>query len=111
MADFTPKPTWIIDPIDGTMNFVHSNPMVSISVALAVNRKIVIGIVSLPLMNQVYSARRDKGAKMNGKPIKVRFKKNVLTKNGPARFMYCQWLENFFKGSSSVTRRGVCCNI
>ena len=71
MADFTNKPTWIIDPIDGTMNFVHSNPMVSISIALAVNRRIVIGIISMPVFNKIYSARKGLGAKMNGKDIKV----------------------------------------
>lgn len=71
MADFTNSPTWIIDPVDGTMNFVHSNPMVSISVALAVNRKIMIGVVDLPVLNQTYTARRGKGAQMNGETIKV----------------------------------------
>lgn len=43
--DFTDDPTWIIDPIDGTMNFVHSNPMCCISVGLVINRIPVLGKV------------------------------------------------------------------
>ena len=43
--DFTEDPTWIIDPIDGTMNFVHNNPMFSISVGLIINRSPVLGKV------------------------------------------------------------------
>lgn len=42
---FTEEPTWIIDPIDGTMNFVHNNPMFSISVGLIINRTPVLGKV------------------------------------------------------------------
>ena len=41
IENFTNQPTWIIDPIDGTMNFVHGNPLVCTSVGLAVNRRIV----------------------------------------------------------------------
>ena len=53
------------------MNFVHSNQNVCISVALAVNRKVEIGIVYLPILGQLYTARKGKGAFMNGKAIKV----------------------------------------
>ena len=68
---FTNKPTWIIDPIDGTMNFVHSNPNVSISVGMTVNRKPVLGIVYLPAYDQMYSALKGAGATLNGRSIKV----------------------------------------
>lgn len=61
----------IQDPIDGTMNFVHSNPMVSISVGLAVERRMQVAIVYLPVLDQMYTAVRGKGACMNGKPVKV----------------------------------------
>lgn len=71
IAEFTNDPTWIIDPIDGTMNFVHSHPMVSISVGFAINKRIQIGIVFAPVLDQMYTAIKGKGAKLNGKPIKV----------------------------------------
>lgn len=75
---FSNKPTWIIDPIDGTMNFVHSNPNVSVSVALAVNRRVEIGIISLPATQQLYTARKGQGAQFNGSPVKVRATRLVL---------------------------------
>lgn len=71
IPSFSAKPTWIIDPIDGTMNFVHSNPLVTISVALAINRKLVMGIIAAPCIGKVYTAIKGQGAKLNGKPITV----------------------------------------
>jgi len=71
VSSFSEKPTWIIDPIDGTMNFVHSNPLVTISVALAINRRLVLGIISAPCIGKLYAARKNHGATLNGKPIKV----------------------------------------
>ena len=67
----TDDPTWIIDPIDGTMNFVHANPLISISVALTVNKQLKIGIIYLPALDMMYTARRGLGAKLNGKKISV----------------------------------------
>ena len=68
---FTDNPTWIIDPIDGTMNFVHSNPLVTISVALAINKKIVLGIVSAPCIGKTFTAIKGQGCKLNGQNVKV----------------------------------------
>ncbi|XP_033228032.1 inositol monophosphatase 1-like isoform X2 [Belonocnema kinseyi] len=69
LPELTDTPTWIIDPIDGTTNFVHSFPHTCISVALAVNKKLEIGIVYNPLLEQLFTARRDRGAFLNGKRI------------------------------------------
>jgi len=63
-------PTWLIDPIDGTTNFVHSFPHTCISIALAVNKELEIGIVYNPILEQLFTARRGHGAFLNGKPIK-----------------------------------------
>ncbi|XP_034171123.1 uncharacterized protein LOC117600170 [Osmia lignaria lignaria] len=65
------EPTWIIDPIDGTTNFVHRFPHTCISLALLINKKIEIGMVYNPLMRQFFSAKRQKGAFLNGHPIKT----------------------------------------
>ncbi|XP_023321544.1 inositol monophosphatase 1 [Eurytemora carolleeae] len=64
-------PTWIIDPIDGTMNFVHSNPLVCTSIGLTVNKKLMIGVVNCPLIGKLYSAVRGEGAYCNGNRIRV----------------------------------------
>ena len=44
ITSYSSAPTWIIDPIDGTMNFVHSNPIVCTSVGLTINKKLVAGL-------------------------------------------------------------------
>ncbi|XP_072398709.1 inositol monophosphatase 2-like [Diabrotica undecimpunctata] len=67
----TDAPTWIVDPIDGTMNFVHSFPHSCISIAVFVNKEPEIGIIYNPHLEQFFSARRGKGAFLNGKPISV----------------------------------------
>ena len=60
------KPTFIVDPIDGTTNFVHSHPYVSISLGLAVDRIPVVGVVYNPYTKTLYTAVKDQGAFLNG---------------------------------------------
>ncbi|KAL6429552.1 hypothetical protein ACFW04_007480 [Cataglyphis niger] len=71
LPQLTDDPTWIIDPIDGTTNFVHRFPHTCISLALLVNKKAEIGIIYNPLMRQFFFARKHCGAFLNGKPIKT----------------------------------------
>ncbi|WP_419779602.1 inositol monophosphatase family protein [Maridesulfovibrio sp.] len=63
--------TWIIDPLDGTTNFAHGLPMVATSVALWDKGQVVLGIVNLPIMNEVFTALRGGGAFKNGDSIHV----------------------------------------
>ncbi|XP_063986994.1 inositol monophosphatase 1-like [Diachasmimorpha longicaudata] len=70
-AQLTDAPTWVIDPIDGTMNFVHGLPHTCISVALLVDKVTEMGFVYNPVIEQLFTARRGQGAFLNGKPIKV----------------------------------------
>uniref|UniRef100_U5EW60 Inositol-1-monophosphatase n=1 Tax=Corethrella appendiculata TaxID=1370023 RepID=U5EW60_9DIPT len=70
-AELTDAPTWIIDPVDGTMNFVHSFPHSCVSIGLLVNKIAEIGIVFNPVMKQKFTARRGQGAFLNGNPIRV----------------------------------------
>lgn len=70
-ADLTDLPTWIIDPVDGTMNFVHSFPHSCISVALLVNKTPQIGIIYNPHLNQKFTAIKGEGAFLNGRKIEV----------------------------------------
>ncbi|XP_076633625.1 uncharacterized protein LOC143347888 [Colletes latitarsis] len=69
LPELSDEPTWIIDPIDGTTNFVHSFPFTCISIALAVKKELEIGIVYNPVLEQLFTARRGRGAFLNGKPI------------------------------------------
>lgn len=64
-------PLWIIDPIDGTMNFLRGVPYWSVAVALMVDRKLMMGITYDPIHDELFTARRGGGAFRNGQPIKV----------------------------------------
>jgi len=64
-------PTWIIDPLDGTTNFVHGYPLVTVSIGLAVNKECVVGVIYNPLMGELISAVRGRGAHLNGKRVQV----------------------------------------
>ncbi|MES2803709.1 MAG: inositol monophosphatase family protein [Bdellovibrionota bacterium] len=56
------RPRWILDPLDGTTNFVHKFPIFCISLALEVNGEIEIGIVDMPMLNQTFTSIRGQGA-------------------------------------------------
>ncbi len=63
--------TWIIDPIDGTTNFIHGNPQYCVSIAIKHDDKITHCIVFDPHRNDLYSAEMGKGAYLNDKRIRV----------------------------------------
>ena len=65
------EPTWIVDPVDGTLNLVHGFPYISVSLALAVGRKVVAGVVCDPLRDELFSAAGGDGAACNGSRISV----------------------------------------
>jgi myo-inositol-1(or 4)-monophosphatase len=62
---------WIVDPLDGTVNFAHQIPIFCISIALAVQDTIVLGIILDPVNDELYSAVSGQGAQLNGSPIQV----------------------------------------
>lgn len=70
-SELTDDPTWVIDPVDGTMNFVHGLPLVAISIGLLIEKKAVLGIIYNPLLEQMFTAKLGQGAFMNGKAIRV----------------------------------------
>ena len=65
------KPTWILDPVDGTLNLIHGFRHSAISLALSVQKEVVLGIVYNPFSNEMFTAVRGKGAFLNGSPIHV----------------------------------------
>lgn len=69
---------WIIDPIDGTVNYAHGIPICCVSIGLEQNGKIILGAVYNPLLNEFFFAERDKGATLNGEPIRVSEKTTVM---------------------------------
>ena len=69
------KFTWIIDPIDGTTNFVSGIPNFAVSIALAKNNSVVMGVVYNPYTEDMYIAEKGKGSYLNNKRLKVSTKK------------------------------------
>lgn len=65
------KPRWILDPLDGTTNYIHQFPIYCISLGLELNGEIVLGIIDVPALNETYVAVKGAGAYVNGQPIKV----------------------------------------
>jgi myo-inositol-1(or 4)-monophosphatase len=64
-------PLWIVDPIDGTVNFHHGMPLWCSSVAVRVGRSVVAGAVYAPVLRELYTATAEGPALLNGDPIRV----------------------------------------
>ena len=60
---------WIVDPLDGTTNFAHGHPVFAVSIALEVERQVVVGVVFDPLRDELFAALAGGGATLNGAPI------------------------------------------
>ena len=71
------KNIWIIDPIDGTLNFMHGLPYFSISIAVKSNDKIIAGIIYNPVQNEFYWAEEGIGAFLNDQRLRVSARKNL----------------------------------
>ncbi len=69
--------TWIIDPIDGTINFLHGIPHFAISIALKCDNEIISGLIFDPIKNEMFFAEKENGAFFNNHRVRVS-KKNQL---------------------------------
>lgn len=69
--------TWVIDPLDGTTNFTHNFPMVSISIGLLYKGIPVVGVIYNPILNEMFEAAKGCGAYFNSKPISISKTKEI----------------------------------
>ncbi|XP_066434553.1 inositol monophosphatase 1 [Eleutherodactylus coqui] len=76
-STLTENPTWIIDPIDGTTNFVHRFPFVAVSIGFAVNKQVEFGVVYSCVEDKMYTGRKGKGAYCNGQKLQVSGQKDI----------------------------------
>ena len=60
---------WLVDPLDGTANFLHGFPVVGVSIGLVADGRPVVGVVHAPMLGDTYTAREGGGAFRNGEPI------------------------------------------
>ena len=81
------KNTWIIDPIDGTVNFLHGIPHFAISIALKSNGEIVSGLIFDPIKDEIFFAEKDNGAYFNNHRVRV-------SKEQYKRMFICYWWKN-----------------
>ena len=71
------KNTWVIDPIDGTVNFLHGIPHFATSIALKHENQIISGLIFDPIKDEMFYAEKNNGAYLNNKRIKVSKKNNI----------------------------------
>jgi myo-inositol-1(or 4)-monophosphatase len=65
------KYLWIVDPLDGTVNFAHRIPIFCVSIAVETKGKVVCGVIFHPITHELFAAEAGKGAFLNGEPIRV----------------------------------------
>lgn len=63
-------PLWIVDPIDGTVNYAYGHPQVAVSIAFAERGQVQAGVVHAPFAGETFRATRGQGATLNGQPIR-----------------------------------------
>jgi myo-inositol-1(or 4)-monophosphatase len=62
---------WLVDPLDGTVNYAHQLPWFAVSIAFARGEEVLAGVVLNPMSGELFSAQAGKGARLNGAPIAV----------------------------------------
>lgn len=68
---------WIIDPLDGTINFIHSIPIFAVSIAVRKEKEIISGVIYQPMTHELFVGEKGAGAFLNGKKLKVSDVKNI----------------------------------
>ncbi len=106
---------WIIDPLDGTANYIHLFPMFSVSIGIAVNNKLLAGVVYDPIHREMFTAEKGEGAFLNGKRLRSSKTPSLSTafmSTGipfRARGRFDEYLRSFEKislGSAGLRRGG-----
>lgn len=108
-------PQWLIDPLDGTINYIHRFPMFGISVALAQKGVLQVGVVYDPQRQELFTACRGQGARLNDVPIQVSghasLKEALLATGFPFRAkehldLYMESFRQIFLHTGSIRRAG-----
>jgi len=106
---------WVVDPLDGTANFVHSFPHFAVSVALVVGNEIEVGVIYDPMRDELFSAARGGGAWCNGRPLRVTSRQGLsggfLTTGFPFRVhrlldVYLRVFHDVFLRVAAIRRPG-----
>jgi myo-inositol-1(or 4)-monophosphatase len=82
---------WIIDPLDGTVNYAHGVPLFCVSIAYSYRGQVLLGAVFDPMRNEMFSGERGKGAWVNGRPLKVTAVEELQKSLMVTGFPYDSW--------------------
>jgi len=113
-ADSKGEWKWIIDPLDGTTNYAHGYPCFCVSIALAHNDELELGVIYDPVRDEVFAAERGRGAALNGKRIRVsqidNLNRALLCTGFPydvrERSEFARHFSNFIMNAQAVRRDG-----
>jgi myo-inositol-1(or 4)-monophosphatase len=97
--------TWIVDPLDGTTNFVHGFPTFSVSIALRRHDTLEVGVVYDPCRQELFTAMRGRGAQLDGKRIRVSERKDLdgaLIGTGFPFRSNTRWMKTYLQMLGSV---------
>jgi myo-inositol-1(or 4)-monophosphatase len=106
---------WIVDPLDGTINFAHGLPIWCVSIGFEWKGELVVGVIYLPLLNALYAASKGQGATLNQQPIRVSsasmLKDSLIATGMPTNFeadadRLMALMRRFSTGTHSVRRTG-----
>ena len=106
---------WLIDPLDGTVNYMHRFPMFYVSIAFGEQGKLEAGVIYDPIREELFTARRGKGAFLNGRRIRVtscsEFDRSLLATGFPFRAkskmdLYLGSFRKVFLKTGSIRRAG-----
>lgn len=95
------KVLWVIDPLDGTVNYTHSLPIFSVSIAAVLDGEILAGAIYHPILDELFYAQKGGGAFRNGEPMQVSenddFEKSMLVTGFPYNIKEnpCNCIEHF----------------
>lgn len=98
---------WIIDPIDGTTNFIHGMPLFSISVALQHQGQVVAGYIYSVMADELFAALRGGGATLNGNPISVSGTRKLADSLLATGFPYREfsWIQDYIRMFTEFMQR------
>ncbi len=88
---------WIIDPLDGTVNYSHRLPIYSICIAFRHNGELTLGVVFDPSLDECFSAEKGKGAYLNGQPIQVSKAEKLIGTLLVSGFPYDRTSDDYFR--------------
>jgi len=106
---------WLVDPLDGTTNYMHHFPQFCVSIAYAVDRRPEIGVIYDPLHDDLFTCKRDEGVWHNGKSMAVsrcrEMKYAYVTTGLPSRFKeeadgFMKGFKNVFLSAGGIRRTG-----